>query len=110
MNTERLQKLEEYLSADPSDPFLIYAIAQEYDRGDVPAEAEKWYLRLIQEHPAYVASYYQYGKLLEKMLRSEEALQIFDTGILKAMAAGDRHAAAELREARNQISGEEEDF
>ena len=99
MNTERLAKLQEYLQNDPTDPFLVYAIAQEYDRGGEVAEAESWYNRLLQEHPGYVATFYHFGKLLERTGREDAAIQMYETGIEVAMKAGDRHAAGELREA-----------
>ena len=99
MNQERLQKLQEYLGNDPSDPFLVYAIAQEYDRGGEETEAENWYRRLLKDHPAYVATYYHFGKLLERTGKSTEAVQMYEIGIEVAMKAGDRHAAGELREA-----------
>jgi tetratricopeptide (TPR) repeat protein len=99
MNTERLAKLQEYLQNDPSDPFLVYAIAQEYDRGGEEKDAENWYNRLLEEHPGYVATYYHFGKLLERTGKTAEAIQMYETGIEVAMKAGDRHAAGELREA-----------
>jgi Tfp pilus assembly protein PilF len=99
MNQERLVKLQEYLQNDPTDPFLVYAIAQEYDRGEENGLAEEWYRRLIQEHPEYVATYYHFGKLLDRLGKTAEAIQMYETGIKVAMKAGDRHAAGELREA-----------
>lgn len=99
MNNERLAKLQEYLQNDPTDPFLVYAIAQEYDRGGEETEAENWYNRLLQEHPGYVATYYHFGKLLERTGREADAKQMYEAGIEVAIKAGDRHAAGELREA-----------
>jgi len=110
MNTERLQKLQEYWSADPQDPFLIYAIAQEYDNGGSIQEAETWYKKLLTGHPDYLATYYHYGKLLENNARISEALGIFETGIQKAAQANDKHAWSELKEAFLQAGGEEEEF
>lgn len=103
MNQERLQKLQEYLQNDPSDPFLVYAIAQEYDRGGEEIEAENWYRRLLTEHPTYVATYYHFGKLLERTGKTAEAIQMYETGIEVAIKAGDRHAAGELREALESL-------
>ena len=99
MNQERLAKLQEYLQNDPKDPFLVYAIAQEYDRGGEDGQADAWYRRLIQEHQDYIATYYHYGKLLERTGKTAEAIQMYEIGIEVAVKAGDRHAAGELREA-----------
>lgn len=109
MNTERLQKLLQYLEHDSQDAFLKYAIAQEYDRGAVPEEAKTWYQRVIQEHPEYVATYYHYGKFLEKSGEPAQALQIFSEGIKRAEKAGDRHALSELKEAFVQAGGEDDE-
>ena len=103
MNQERLTKLKEYLQNDPTDPFLVYAIAQEYDRGGENGLAEEWYLILIQEHPDYVATYYHYGKLLERLGKTAEAIRMYEIGIEVAVKAGDRHAAGELREALESL-------
>lgn len=109
MNTERLSKLMQYLEQDSQDPFLKYAIAQEYDRAEDSGEAQKWYQRVIQEHPEYVATYYHYGKLLEKSGEAARALQIFSEGIKTAEKAGDRHALSELKEAYVQAGGEDDE-
>jgi hypothetical protein len=109
MNTQRLAKLKEYLEQDSQDPFLKYAIAQEYDRGSLTDDALRWYQKVQNEHPDYVANYYHYGKLLEKSGDPTLALSVFATGMKKAELAGDRHALAELKEAYIQAGGEDDE-
>lgn len=108
MNQERLAKLQEYLQNDPTDPFLVYAIAQEYHRGDEAGLAEEWYLRLIQEHPDYVATYYHLGKLYEGQNKTSPAIAMYTEGVKRAKLAGDRHAEGELREALSGLDAEDD--
>lgn len=92
------------LHADlPSDDFTLFALAKEYEGLGELATALSYYEKLGAEHPGYVGLYYHFGKLLEQLDRPLEALDIYQKGIETAVAAGDGHAAGELRGAKMNL-------
>lgn len=95
----RIEMLRQYMAEDPGDPFSIYALSLEYIREGNDDEARQLLLQLLEEHPAYVAGYYQYGKLLERTGHPSEAIVIYEKGKLEARKAGDTHSASELQSA-----------
>jgi thioredoxin-like negative regulator of GroEL len=86
------------LAEDPDDSFTRYALAMELSGLGRPAEALEGFAELLRRDPAYVATYYQYGNLLAKEGRSEEACALLRDGIQRARAAGDDHAQRELED------------
>jgi len=108
MNT-RLEQLIEFLKDSPQDPFLHYAIAQEYHKhGDANLALEK-YQYLIAQHPKYVATYYHLGALLSKQGQKENALETYSKGILIAKEVGDSHALSELQSAKLNLEIADDD-
>lgn len=105
MQNNRLSKLLEFLTNDSSDPFVLYAIATEYNVINDTKNALHYYLRLIEEHPDYVGTYYHLGKLYEKENEKEKAIAIYQTGMLKAKAKRDMHSFSELQGAYNSAAG-----
>ena len=101
--TERIQLLEEYLAEDPNDPFLIYALALEYDKSRNKAKAIELMIKLLNEHPDYLPVYYQLGKFYENSDRLKEAIHSYEKGIILATSIGNRHAVLELQSALNEL-------
>jgi predicted Zn-dependent protease len=93
----RRLKLEESLAEDPSDSFLRYGLAMQCLReGDVDEGRERL-LALIADHPDdQVAAYQQLGQSYLEGGEPERAREFLTTGIAKAQARGDWHAAAEM--------------
>lgn len=107
MNEKRLTQLKQLLSADPDDPFLVYGIAQEYLSAGNLSEAKAYFARLTTEHPSYVPTYYHYGLTLYHLGEAKAALETWRTGIPIAEKAGDRKAAAEMRELLEDLEDED---
>ncbi|MGF1926128.1 MAG: tetratricopeptide repeat protein, partial [Bacteroidia bacterium] len=105
MQNDRLSKLLEFLSDDSSDPFVLYALATEYNAINDKENAFIYYLRLIDEHPDYVGTYYHLGKLYEKESEKEQAITIYKVGMEKARAKRDMHSFSELQGAYNSAAG-----
>lgn len=105
MQNNRLSKLLEFLSNDSSDPFVLYAIATEYNVLNDKKNAFHFYLRLIEEHPDYVGTYYHLGKLYEKENEKEKAIKTYQNGMIKARAKRDMHSFSELQGAYNSAAG-----
>jgi tetratricopeptide (TPR) repeat protein len=105
MQSTRLTKLMEFLESDPNDPFILYAIATEYNSSDDVEKAFEYYLKLVAEHPEYVGTYYHLGKLYEKNSNSAAAIDIYQKGMTAARSKRDMHALSELQGAFNTASG-----
>ena len=105
MQSTRLAKLLEFLESDPNDPFVLYALATEYNTSNDTEKALEYYLRLTTDHPDYVGTYYHLGKLYEKMQQSEKALEVYQKGMVVARNKRDMHAFSELQGAYNSASG-----
>lgn len=106
MSINRLEKLQDFLSNEPNDPFLKYAIATEYIRLNNPQEALKFYLDLVRNHEDYVGTYYHLGKLYESMGKQQEALDTYEKGIAVARKIKDNHALSELLGVYNNLQDE----
>lgn len=105
MQSTRLVKLLEFLESDPNDPFVLYALATEYNSSNDVEKAMEYYLILIASHPDYVGTYYHLGKLYEKIGKGDEAISIYQKGMAVARGKGDMHAFSELQGAYNSAAG-----
>jgi Tfp pilus assembly protein PilF len=94
--SSRLAALLDFYDKDPSDPFILYAIALEYVSAGDYEKGENFFMMLLDKHPDYVPAYMQYAQLKEKQNKTEEAKQIYKQGIETARKAGDKHALNEM--------------
>jgi len=100
----RRDKLEAFVAAKPADAFARYGLALECaNLGDAPA-AEEHFKHLLEHHPTYVATYYQYGQLLTQLARNDEAKRILSSGIVVAQKAGNSHARDEMQAALSLLA------
>ena len=105
MNNPRLEKLYEWLKNTPNDPFLLYAIGLELLNTDLE-KSNSYFERLLSEFPEYLPTYYQAGKLFERLHKEEDALKIYEKGIFLAKEQQDLHALSELKGAFNLLKTE----
>ena len=105
MQNTRLTKLLEFLEIQPDDPFILYALATEYNSLNDVEKAFAYYLKLVEAHSGYVGTYYHLGKLYEKSNDPEAAIQTYQKGMVIARSKGDMHAFSELQGAFNSASG-----
>lgn len=102
--TNRRQTLEKFVEKNPLDAFARYGLAMEcLKEGDVTA-AETHFKQLLSDHADYVATYYQFGRMLTLANRIAEAREIFSTGIVRAAQTGEEHARQELQAALDELS------
>jgi tetratricopeptide (TPR) repeat protein len=93
----RRRKLEEFIASHLEDAFARYGLAMECAReGDNDAALEH-FRHLLDSHPDYVSGYFQYGQLLARLARNDEARQILAAGVSAARRSGDSHAADEMQ-------------
>ncbi len=91
--------LEASLAEDPGDSFLRYGLAMQCLReGDIE-EGRGRLLSLIADEPdTQVAAYQQLGQSYADAGETDQAKATWRQGISRAEAAGDWHAAGEMRQ------------
>lgn len=92
--------LLQLLEATPKDPFVLFALAKEFEKSGALDEALNYYQQLLSADPSYVGLYYHLGKLYEQLSNAEMALETYRNGIEVARKAGDMHAMSELNGAK----------
>ena len=77
----RAEQLIFFITENPADTFSRYALGLEYMKQEKFTEAENCFHFLFENHPEYIGTYYQYGKLLQQTEKPEEAKTIFRKGM-----------------------------
>ena len=96
--SRRRLMLESSLAEDPTDQFLRYGLALQCLRDGDAAEGRDRLLSLIADHPdESVAAYQQLGQSYLEEADFPSARAILTTGIAKANARNDWHAAGEMQ-------------
>lgn len=98
--SQRLELLLGILKETPTDSFVNFAIAKEYEIMNDQNEAIQYYERLYQLNPNYVGLYYHWGKINEEINEADKAIYIYTLGIEVAVLQKDGHAEKELRAAK----------
>lgn len=101
--TDRIEKLKAFLRQSPDDCFLNHALALEFVKLGNDKEAKILFYKNITTDPTYVASYYHLAKLLERLTQSDEAVKIYEAGMIEAKKAGDTHSYSELQSAYEDL-------
>lgn len=94
----RRAQLEQFLAAEPHDPFVRYGLAMICAADGDTDLAQQHFEQLITEHPDYVAGYFQWAQLLARLDEADCAKPLLMTGIAVARRIGDSHAAGEMTE------------
>ncbi len=109
-SSARLENLKKYLSEDPQDSFLRYALAMEFMKLEGLTQAAGIFKELIADDPDYLATYYQYGKLLEENGTTEEAIEIYKLGLKIAEIQNNTRTVKELRQAILALTDNEDEM
>lgn len=96
MSNQRIEKLQRLAAQKPNDPFLLYALALEYRKEALEEDAERYFQKLIDEHPDYVPVHFQFGQFLVDLGREEEARAVLRNGFEVARGQGDSKAESEI--------------
>jgi tetratricopeptide (TPR) repeat protein len=95
----RREMLEQFVAQKPADAFARYGLALECVKLGDDHTALAHFQRLLETSPEYVAGYFQYGQVLSRLGRLDEARRILSDGIVVAQKTGDLHARDEMQAA-----------
>jgi len=101
MENARLQELFNFLREDPSDPFIIYAIAMEYSKVDID-KAIEYYEVLLTNHTSYLPAYYHAAKLYEMKGNNLRTSELYKKGMEISISQKDMKTYRELMNAFNE--------
>jgi predicted Zn-dependent protease len=96
---KRLAFLEKITAEGSEDPLAWYGLAMEYRKLERWDEALQTFTTLRTRKPDYVAMYLMCGQMLEQVDRKDEAREWLESGLARAKANGDGHAASEIESA-----------
>ena len=98
----RLSQLLQFLTENPNDVFINYALGMEYLAKNDTAKAADYFQKTIALDENYTAAYYQSGKLFETT-DVEKSKDFYNRGIIIAQKLNKRHELMELKEALQML-------
>jgi len=101
---DRIEKLKEFLKANPADSFVQHALALEYIKTGNNAAARDLFEDILNREPNYIGSYYHLAKLLESMQEKDLAVEWYEKGMAAAKAVSDDHSYGELQAAYEDLA------
>ena len=103
MQIIRLDQIQNLLGDNPKDPFLLFALAKEYEKLGQFEQSIRQYNYLKEINPNYVGLYYNLGKSYECEDLNDEAKNTYHLGIQIAEKLNDLHSKKELEQALNNL-------
>jgi Tfp pilus assembly protein PilF len=100
---DRIERLKDFLSSNPTDSFVQHALALEYIKLGDDKTACHLFESLLQRDENYIGSYYHLAKLLERTGDRERAIAVYEKGLSKAKERGEQHAYNELLSAYEDL-------
>jgi len=99
----RREMLEQFVAQKPGDAFARYGLALECVKLGDDSSAAAHFEKLLEANVDYSAGYFQYGQLLSRLGRTEEACKVLSDGIVVATRSGDMHARDEMQAALTML-------
>lgn len=100
---DRIDRIKEFLAANPTDNFLRHALALELIKNGDMIGARAHFEAILLASPDYVGSYYHLAQLLTKNGEKELAIEWYEKGMIAAKSAKDQHAYNELQSAYEDL-------
>lgn len=95
----RIDALNDMIKAEPTDPFLHYALALEFEKAEQIHKAITTLENLKTNHTNYLPTYYKLGKLYELLLNNVAANAVYRLGVVIAKKQNETKTLGELNEA-----------
>jgi tetratricopeptide (TPR) repeat protein len=93
-----IDEIRALLAEEPDDAFLNFGLAMGLASAGRRDAALEQLDRTLAVDPSYVPAHFQKGRILADAGRTSEAREALEKGIAVARAAGDVHAAGEMRD------------
>ena len=94
--SQRLNQLLSFYENNPNEPFILFALAKEYESLENPDAAKEFYQLLVDNHPTYTGTYFHFVRLLHSVEETSLMMDIYQKGLAITKSEGDRHAFGEL--------------
>lgn len=94
---QRIEKLLAMHQNEPSETFVLFALAKEYQQMGDYKKANNFFQLLKATDPDYVGLYFHLAKNYEMINAREDAISTYKQGILIAKKLKDLHAESELK-------------
>lgn len=101
--SDRIEKLKQFLAQAPDDCFLNHALALEWIKTGNDDEAVKLFEKNLRHDSSYIATYYHFGKLLERNGQEQKAIALYEEGMKQAKTVNDMHSYNELQGAYEDL-------
>lgn len=92
-----IEQLQRMLDAEPGDPFLLYAIAQEHQKQGEHERAIERYLACIEHDDGQLYAHYHAARSMDAIGRTDEAIALLRKALAHPACAGDPKARDELQ-------------
>ena len=102
MATNRIEQLQKFYEEDPNDPFNLYALATEHLSTE-PLKSLALFEKLLDEHSAYLPTYYHAAKLYQDLGEKERAIAVYEDGMLLARKLNELKTLRELQSAYDEL-------
>ena len=96
MNPQRIAQLRALIPQDSTDPFLPYALGQEYVSGEAWADAAAQFEACARDFPDYLPTYYHWGRVLIQVDEIQQAQMVLERGLVLARQQKDGKTALEI--------------
>jgi Tfp pilus assembly protein PilF len=100
---DKIERLKEFLNANPDDSFVQHALALEYIKIGEEHKAKELFENILSIDENYIGTYYHLAKLLERTGEKEAAISTYERGMKKAKEGGDHHSYSELQSAYEDL-------
>ena len=99
--------IEKMLKENPTDSFLNYAAALEFNKNGNKTQAIEVICKVLKNDPEYLGGYYQLGKLYEETNQLLKAIETYKKGKVIAEHHNDTKTVRELSEALLNLEDED---
>ena len=103
--SDRIKQIESMIEADPSDPFLPYALALERAKHGRHSEALTAFDACLELDPSYAYAYFHKARSLVELDRIVDAILTLESGSSEARKIGDAKATSELDAFLEELRG-----
>lgn len=103
---DRISRLKTFIDKYPADLFSRHALAMEYLKLQQFPEALEAMISLLAVDENHSGTYYHLGKLYEQLRDQENALNIYEKGIIIAGKINAENDLRELKAALSQLKDE----